>query len=438
MPVACFVNITHQNLLLATQMGLLVQEYWKEESADADIQPFYSIGDIHLFFEWLANRLLPLKTGTKAFVKAQQYIAKLAVFQGYTTWNPRQDEHMHRLKVSIQHRQSAQTIIIRPATNRNRFALTQPQVSRLVEEFAWHRSCADDGILLQQFVSTQIQTLKRPGNLLDTCRVNVKLTDPEEEILASVFGTVRYSEIGTAGAFHKLRSDADNFGYEIGTYFEAPPGGNSVMFTYSGNLQTSDTRLNLTSLSNSNLKGFILPTWMSALDNGNALYYSTGQSTPLALQPTLGGVVAGVFSDGLNFDYLLADPGQRVDGVAAGANVATDVSGLFAPLFPGKLGMPSVGNFPQGHNTLPVYCYRVLDDSTYHEAVYQLVSQGNTLMRYNGPNTDVGGTITKVSLLTNNIFLDDVHSREVSGGMHKKLYTQTQQQPWLHQFCRTD
>ncbi|DBA69687.1 TPA: hypothetical protein ACH3X2_012622 [Trebouxia sp. C0005] len=190
----------------------------QEEGADANIQPFYSTGDIHLFFEWLANRLLPLKTGAKGFVKAQQYIAKLAVFQGYTTWNPRQDEHMHRLRVSIQHRQSAQTIIIRPATNRNRFALTHPQVSRLVEDFAWHRSCADDGILLQQFVSTQIQTLKRPGHLLDTCRVNVKLTDPEEESLASVFGTVRYSEIGTAGAFHKLRSDADNFGYEIGTF----------------------------------------------------------------------------------------------------------------------------------------------------------------------------------------------------------------------------
>ena len=86
-----------------------------------------------------------------------------------------------------------------------------------MEDFAWHRGCADDGILLQQFVSTQIQTLKRPGHLLDTCRVNVKLTDPEES-LASVFGTVRYSEIGTAGAFHKLRSDADNFGYEIGTF----------------------------------------------------------------------------------------------------------------------------------------------------------------------------------------------------------------------------
>ncbi|DBB16187.1 TPA: hypothetical protein ACH3X3_014518 [Trebouxia sp. C0006] len=50
------------------------------------------------------------------------------------------------------------------------------------------------------------------------CRVNVKLTDPEEECLASVFGTLQFPEIGTAGAFHKLKSGADNFGYEIGTF----------------------------------------------------------------------------------------------------------------------------------------------------------------------------------------------------------------------------
>ena len=54
-----------------------MQENWKEEGADAKIQPFCNIGDIHLFFEWLANNLLPLKTGAKAFVKTQQYIAKV-------------------------------------------------------------------------------------------------------------------------------------------------------------------------------------------------------------------------------------------------------------------------------------------------------------------------------------------------------------------------
>ncbi|DBA79027.1 TPA: hypothetical protein ACH3X1_008891 [Trebouxia sp. C0004] len=49
-------------------------------------------------------------------------------------------------------------------------------------------------------------SLKRPG----------QLTDPEEECLASIFGTLQFS--GTAGAFRKLKSDADNFGYEIGTF----------------------------------------------------------------------------------------------------------------------------------------------------------------------------------------------------------------------------
>ena len=138
------------------------------------------------------------------------------MFQGYTTWNPRQDELTQCFKESIQRRQSAHTVTIRPTTNRNRFALTQLQLNRLAEEIAWHKDCADDGILLQQFVSTQIQTLKRPGHLLDTCRVNVKLTNQRR--LASVFGIVQYFQIGTAGAFLKLRSDVDIFGYEIGTF----------------------------------------------------------------------------------------------------------------------------------------------------------------------------------------------------------------------------
>jgi len=212
------------------------------------------------------------------------------------------------------------------------------------------------------------------------------------------------------------------------TYFEAPTGTSSVMFTYSGALQTTDSSLTLDSLKNTDFRGFVLPTWLNALDNGNALYYSTGRATPAVLRPTLGGVVAGVFSDGLNFDYLLADPGQRVDGVVAGAVVATDVSGLFAPLFAGKLGMPSVGSFPQGYTTLPVYCYRVVDDPVYHEAVYNLVSKGNTLMRYDGPSTDIGGTVDRMSLLTNRIFLNDKQSTEVSAATHKKLYTEVQQQ----------
>jgi len=114
--------------------------------------------------------------------------------------------------------------------------------------------------------------------------------------------------------------------------------------------------------------------------------------------------------------------------VVAGAVVATDVSGLFAPLFAGKLGMPSVGSFPQGYTTLPVYCYRVVDDPVYHEAVYNLVSKGNTLMRYDGPSTDIGGTVDRMSLLTNRIFLNDKQSTEVSAATYSKLYTEVQHQ----------
>ncbi len=172
-----------------------MQEYWRQKGADSS---FCSIQDIHEFFGWLADRMMPLKSGLKAFVKAQQYVttvAKLAKFQGYVSWDYRHDDHMHRLKVSMQRKQGVVTSITRPATNRNRFALTQQQLVRLVEEVSWDEACADGTILLQQFVSTQTQTLKRPGHLLDTCRVNVKLTDPEEECLASVFGTEREREI---------------------------------------------------------------------------------------------------------------------------------------------------------------------------------------------------------------------------------------------------
>ena len=85
----------------------------------------------------------------------------------------------------------------------------------MVEDIAWRKDAADDGILLQHFVSTQIETLKRPGRLPEICRVNVKLTDPAEESVVSLFGTLQFSEIGTAGACLKLKSDADNVGYGL-------------------------------------------------------------------------------------------------------------------------------------------------------------------------------------------------------------------------------
>ncbi len=56
-----------------------MQEYWRQKGAHSC---FCTIQDIHEFFEWLANRLVHLKSGQKAFVKAQQYVANLAKFQG--------------------------------------------------------------------------------------------------------------------------------------------------------------------------------------------------------------------------------------------------------------------------------------------------------------------------------------------------------------------
>ncbi|KAL0025523.1 hypothetical protein WJX77_009221 [Trebouxia sp. C0004] len=56
-----------------------VEEFWRQKGAHSC---FCTIQDIHAFFEWLANRLVHLKSGRKASVKAQQYVAKLAKFQG--------------------------------------------------------------------------------------------------------------------------------------------------------------------------------------------------------------------------------------------------------------------------------------------------------------------------------------------------------------------
>ena len=197
------------------EVACLVQEYW--DQVFSNIQPFCSIQDIHGFFEWSAKRVGHLKSGKRSFIKAQKHVAALVEFQGYISWKHRSDDHMYRLKTSIDRKRAAESVAARTTTNRSRFALPQEHLSQLVEDIAWRKACADDGISLQQFAATSTQTLKRPGHVLDICRVNVKLTDPAEEQLVAVSGTIQFSEIGSAGVFHKLRSEGDNFGYEIGT-----------------------------------------------------------------------------------------------------------------------------------------------------------------------------------------------------------------------------
>ncbi len=198
----------------ASECCALMQEYWLAQE-DMAIKPFRSTQDVCSFFGWLAERLVPLDSGQKSFVKAQQHVAALVEYQGFVSWNYSGDPYLKKLKNDIAHKQMTQIHITRPATNRSKFYLSMPQIQDLADK-GW-QARADDGILLQQFVATEIQAMTRPGHSLDTCRVNVKLTNPAEEELTSVFGTVRFSEMGTAGGFHKLRSKAVSFSYEIGT-----------------------------------------------------------------------------------------------------------------------------------------------------------------------------------------------------------------------------
>jgi len=198
----------------ASECCALMQEYWLAQE-DMAIKPFRSTQDVCSFFGWLAERLVPLDSGQKSFVKAQQHVAALVEYQGFVSWNYSGDPYLKKLKNDIAHKQMTQIHITRPATNRSKFYLSMPQIQDLADK-GW-QARADDGILLQQFVATEIQAMTRPGHSLDTCRVNVKLTNPAEEELTSVFGTVRFSEMGTAGRFHKLRSKAVSFSYEIGT-----------------------------------------------------------------------------------------------------------------------------------------------------------------------------------------------------------------------------
>ena len=214
-------------------------------------------------------------------------------------------------------------------------------------------------------------------------------------------------------------------------YYEAPPGTTSVMFTYSGDLSSSDARITCDTKAPGSLPGFQFPAWLTALDNGNVLYYHTGAATPAPLRTSLAGTVVGVFSDNLNWDYLRADPGQRVDALSpqtGNALVATDATGLFHPLFAGKLGKPTVGAFPNGIPTLPVYCYRVVDDPVYHEAVYRPVVVGQSLQRFSGPSSDVGGELDKVTLVTCNIFLSEAESQYKASQDHHLLYNDLQYQ----------
>ena len=138
-------------------------------------------------------------------------------FQGYISWN-HTDSHVYQLHKSLKRNDTIKKGVSRPHTDRDKHHLPQHNLIQLVEVIAWRKTRADDTILLHQVASNLLQTSTRPGQLLDTCRVNVKLTNPAEEVLSSLFGSVPFSEVGTSGAIGKVRSSADSFAFEIGTF----------------------------------------------------------------------------------------------------------------------------------------------------------------------------------------------------------------------------
>jgi len=206
----CLMGKSRSHLILQ-----LMQEYFT--GRPEGIQPFKTLEDIHGFFEWALLRGDGVRSGRKMFTKNMQYIQGLIDFQGYVQWNYKLDDHLERLKAEAKRQHDHVRNTADPSTDRHRYALPADKVKFLVEDFAW-KLPADQGILLHQFTASMTQTLMRPPHLLNIPRVNVKLTDPAEESLRGIFGSVPYSEIGSAGSLHKLKSEGEAYAYEIGTF----------------------------------------------------------------------------------------------------------------------------------------------------------------------------------------------------------------------------
>ncbi len=196
-------------------MSQLLQEYF--EGKPEGVQPFKTLEDIHHFFDWALQRADGIRYGRSMFIKNMQYIQALVDFQGYVQWNYELDDHLKQLKAEAKRQHDHVRITADPSTDRHRYALPAEKIEFLVETLAW-KLPADQGILLHQFTASMTQTLMRPPHLLNIPRVNVKLTDPAEESLRGIFGSVPYSEIGSAGSLHKLKSEGEAYAYEIGTF----------------------------------------------------------------------------------------------------------------------------------------------------------------------------------------------------------------------------
>ena len=210
-------------------------------------------------------------------------------------------------------------------------------------------------------------------------------------------------------------------------FFEVDNASHTAIFEYSDSLSTAYTgsQLQLDSKTPSSIRGIALPAWLTSLDNGNILYYSTGPKTPAVIRNALAGTIVGVPSDGLNFDYLQYDPGANVDVFSAGALHATGPNGLFHPFFPNKAQRPPVNNLPRGFARLPVYMYNLTNDPVYNTAVYTPLQNEDGIIKFGNADEDNGGALLSCSLTTTQFYLGDWERVEMGKLDYQQLISYT-------------
>ncbi len=213
-------------------------------------------------------------------------------------------------------------------------------------------------------------------------------------------------------------------------FFEADAATNTAIFDYSDQLSSAygDATLPLDSRTPAQIRGTALPSWLTVLDNGNVLYYSTGPATPVPVRNALSGMILGVPSEGLNFDYLRYDPGANVDVFTQGAVHATGADGLFHPFFPSKALCPALNTLPRGFTTLPVYMYELSNDPVYNSPVYTPLQDSNGIVRFGNADVETGGALTRCTLLSTQFYLGQWERQQMGNLDYQQLISYTEDQ----------
>lgn len=210
-------------------------------------------------------------------------------------------------------------------------------------------------------------------------------------------------------------------------FFEHDPSTSTAIFDYTDQLSSAYTTSTLTldAKTPAQVRGTALPNWLTVLDNGNVLYYHTGPNTPSPIRNALAGMILGVPSDGLNFDYLKYDPGSNVDTFTGGELLGTGVNGLFHPFFPAKSQRPPLNSLPQGFTTLPVYIYEITNDPIYNSPVYTPLLNDDGIIRFGDSSIETGGQLQKCSLVSTTFMLGEWEKREMGKLDYQQLISYT-------------